>query len=329
MATTETTALGDGTTTEFSFSFAYLKTEDVRVELQRYDSTQSAGNQIISRTAISGFTIPPGNPTAIQFNSGITETDYQETTGAPKQYFADDSAQGQVRIRIYRFTDADATPATFFSGSSIRAKDLNDNFDQILFIMQERQNTLQTISTGGIGENVINTNQLVDDSVDKDKLKDSATSSERAVTSNHIQDGAVTSARLDTNIDIAGTFDVTGNATFDSNVDIASTGYLKVPSGDTTARNALTPVNGMIRYSTTDSRMEAYVNGSWGEVSRAAGAVGAGGDTVFFENSPTVTTSYTIGQNGAAVKNAVSAGPITIGPSAVVTVPAGQSWVIV
>lgn len=52
-----------------------------------------------------------------------------------------------------------------------------------------------------------------------------------------IADGSITSAKLDTNIDIAGTFDVTGVGTFDSNVTIA--GNLTV-NGTTTTINSTT-----------------------------------------------------------------------------------------
>lgn len=55
------------------------------------------------------------------------------------------------------------------------------------------------------------------------------------------------------------------------------------------------------------------------------GATGGGGDDVFYENGQTVTTNYTLTTN----KNAVSAGPITINSGVTVTVPSGQSWVIV
>src|SRR6056300_1574705 len=56
---------------------------------------------------------------------------------------------------------------------------------------------------------------------------------------------------------------------------------------------------------------------------KAAG--GGGTDEVFFENDNAVTTNYTL-QTG---KNAMSAGPITINSGVTVTVPSGQSWVIV
>jgi hypothetical protein len=54
-------------------------------------------------------------------------------------------------------------------------------------------------------------------------------------------------------------------------------------------------------------------------------ATGGGTDEVFFENDTAVTTNYTL-QTG---KNALSAGPITINSGVTVTVPSGQSWVIV
>ena len=44
-----------------------------------------------------------------------------------------------------------------------------------------------------------------------------------------------------------------------------------------------------------------------------------------YENTQTVTTSYTI----TAGSNALSAGPITIDTAATVTIPTGSVWVIV
>lgn len=57
----------------------------------------------------------------------------------------------------------------------------------------------------------------------------------------------------------------------------------------------------------------------------APGATGAGGDTVFFLNGQTVTTSFSIPSG----KNAITAGPVTINTGITVTVPSGSSWVIV
>jgi len=195
MATTETIAMGDGTTTEFGFSFPYIKTEDVKVELQEYDATQTSGNQIVSRQTITAFVVPSNNPTVVQFSSIGAATNYQAASGAP---LANHAVSGlTIRVRIYRFTDADSVPATFIQGSAIRAQDLNDNFEQNLYIMQERQNTIVSIQTGGIGENVISTNALQDDAVDASKLRDSVSDdTQRAVTTDHIRDNAVTTAKI-------------------------------------------------------------------------------------------------------------------------------------
>ena len=42
----------------------------------------------------------------------------------------------------------------------------------------------------------------------------------------------------------------------------SATGAIQLPSG-TTAQRPSSPVNGMIRYSTTSGTIEAYIGGSW------------------------------------------------------------------
>lgn len=51
---------------------------------------------------------------------------------------------------------------------------------------------------------------------------------------------------------------------------------------------------------------------------------GAVADGSIYENSTTISTSYTL----TADKNAFSVGPITVAPGASVTVPSGQRWVV-
>jgi len=62
---------------------------------------------------------------------------------------------------------------------------------------------------------------------------------------------------------------------------------------------------------------------SW--AAAGAGAVGGGGNEIFWENDQTVTQNYTI-TNG---KNAGSFGPIEIQSGATVTIGAGETWTIV
>lgn len=100
MAITQNTYTGNGSTTLYSFTFPYLSEDDIKVSL----------NNVLT----TAYTL--ANATTIQFNT------------AP--------ANG-VAIKIYRKTYIDALEATFFPGSSIRAQDLNDNFTQTIYSVQE------------------------------------------------------------------------------------------------------------------------------------------------------------------------------------------------
>ena len=89
------------------------------------------------------------------------------------------------------------------------------------------------------------------------------------------------------------------------------------PSASTTA--IVPNVSGQSgKYLTNDG-----TDSSWSTVS--AGATGAGGDEVFYENGQNVTTSYSI----TASTNAMSAGPVTVDSGATVTIPSGSNWVVV
>ena len=129
MATTQNEHTGNGTTRRFSFTFPYIKEDDVKVSLR----TSTAN---VTTIASANYTFP--SATEIQF-SAVTETTFQESTGAPKN---------GVTIRIFRDTHLETQRVTFFPGSSIRAQDLNDNTLQNLYASQERQNRAVD-STGG------------------------------------------------------------------------------------------------------------------------------------------------------------------------------------
>jgi hypothetical protein len=103
MAVTENFFTGNGSTTSYVLTFEYIDEDDVKVSLDG------------SVTTAYSF----ANATTILFNT------------AP--------ASG-VAIRIYRDTDIDELKSTFFAGSSIRAQDLNKNFEQNNFAVQEIKN---------------------------------------------------------------------------------------------------------------------------------------------------------------------------------------------
>ena len=91
---------GDGSTTSYNLTFEYIDETDVKVTLDG-----------VVTTAYSF-----ANATTILF---------------------DTAPSSDVEIRIYRDTNVDELKSTFFAGSSIRAQDLNQNFEQNNFAVQE------------------------------------------------------------------------------------------------------------------------------------------------------------------------------------------------
>ena len=100
MAVTQNSYTGNGSTTTYAFTFPYLKSADIKAQIDATDTT--------------AFTLPTA--TTLQFNT------------AP--------ANG-AKIKIYRKTDDESLTATFYAGSSIKSEDLNDNFTQNLYTTQE------------------------------------------------------------------------------------------------------------------------------------------------------------------------------------------------
>ena len=133
------------------------------------------------------------------------------------------------------------------------------------------------------------------DVIDETKLADDSIDSE------HYNDGSIDTVTLDKMAGLARGKIIYGNA-----------------SGNPTALT-VGSANHVLKSDGTDI--------SWGEV--AAGATGGSTDKIFWENSTTVTTNYTVGTTFGAACNAVSAGPITINNGVTVTVDAGDTWTIV
>ena len=103
MAVTEQSYTGNGSTTNYAFTFPYLESTDVEVQ--------------VDATVTTAWTF--ANATTVQFNT------------AP--------ANG-AKIKILRKTNVDNLTATFYAGSAIKSEDLNDNFTQNLYSTQETSN---------------------------------------------------------------------------------------------------------------------------------------------------------------------------------------------
>jgi len=111
MATTKTTEEkfnGTGSQTVFPFTIEYLLTSDLQVFVSNILQTETT-HYSISGTNLTFVTAP---------------------------------ASGTGNVRIARSTGIDKAQAIYATGSSVRAKDLNNNQDQFLFKLQERENVI-------------------------------------------------------------------------------------------------------------------------------------------------------------------------------------------
>lgn len=107
MAIVQDTYTGNGSTTIYSLSFPYLQQSDVVVTL---NGTVTTAYTFVTANTIQ-FTTAPGNG---------------------------------VAIKISRNTALEEADATFYPGSTIRAQDLNDNFTQLLYVVQEADFNVDT-----------------------------------------------------------------------------------------------------------------------------------------------------------------------------------------
>ncbi len=64
---------------------------------------------------------------------------------------------------------------------------------------------------------------------------------------------------------------------------------------------------------------------TWSATSSTSGATGGGNDEIFYINSQTITENYTL----PSLKNAMTAGPITINSGVNITISNNSNWVII
>tara|TARA_R100000388_G_scaffold22352_1_gene17016 strand:- start:3634 stop:6621 length:2988 start_codon:yes stop_codon:yes gene_type:complete len=116
MATTKTTEelfSGNGSQTNFPFTIEYLRTSDIAVRVSGVLQTETTDYSVVGTNIV--FVAAP--------------------------------ATGSNNIKITRITDIDAARSIYAAGSSIRAKDLNTNHDQILFKLQEKDTRIPASTT--------------------------------------------------------------------------------------------------------------------------------------------------------------------------------------
>ena len=178
MATTFVDYTGDGNATK-SFSFPSIQVSDVKVEVDNVLKTSGVHYNITNYTTTGG-----GN---VVFTSGNIPS-------------------SPADIRIFRDTDVDSPKATYTAGSSVKAADLNNNNEQLLFSAQEEQN--QTIQTREIKDSAVTTAKIKADAVTGAKIADDQINSEHYVDGSidtaHIADAQITTAKIaDSNVTTA------------------------------------------------------------------------------------------------------------------------------
>ena len=131
MATTSNTYTGNGSNKLFSITFPYLETSDIDVYLNGTLQTITTQYFFANATTVE-FVAAPG--------AGVT-------------------------VLLKRSTDEVTISNIFFPGSSIKAADLNDNFDQVLFLAQETNNNVANAVAGQIPDGTITSAKIADGAI--------------------------------------------------------------------------------------------------------------------------------------------------------------------
>ena len=181
---TEEWKQGNGSLTEWTFSFPYLSKTDVKVEVD--------GTLLTYTTATS---------------PGTNEYTVDDSGAAKVKLGTAPANAGTDNVRIYRDTDVEkAFGGVYAAGSSIRSKDLNDNQDQCLYALQEEQtNKIVTakirdkqITAAKIADDTITASQIAADAIGASELADNS------VASANIIDGTIVNADISGSAAIAG-----------------------------------------------------------------------------------------------------------------------------
>ena len=122
----QTIQAGNGTKTQFSFDFPYIFKSEIHVYF--WNAVTKEYDEKLTTDATYPWQITDANPTIVEFTgtappSPATPTDPNETT--------------VDNVKIRRITKVDDIRALFNPGSAIRSDDLNKNFEQLRYAVQE------------------------------------------------------------------------------------------------------------------------------------------------------------------------------------------------
>lgn len=147
MALTEDKFNGNGSNLgPFTFTFSWLESGDIKVSVDGIDKT--AGTHY-----------------------NLQNLNYATRSGGQVLFTAGNApTAGTNNIRVYRETGDTALTATFNSGSSIRAQDLNENFLQSLYVAQETKTITVNASSGDLAAGSVTSEKIANGAVTPTKL---------------------------------------------------------------------------------------------------------------------------------------------------------------
>ena len=122
----QTIQAGNGSKTQFSFDFPYIFKSEIHVYF--WNVTTKEYDEKLTTDATYPWRITDANPTIVEFTG----------TAPPSPAAPTDPGEPTVdNVKIRRITKIDDIRALFNPGSAIRSDDLNKNFEQLRYALQE------------------------------------------------------------------------------------------------------------------------------------------------------------------------------------------------
>lgn len=122
----QTIQAGNGTKTQFSFDFPYIFKSEIHVYF--WNAVTKEYDEKLTTDATYPWRITDANPTIVEFTGSAPPSPTAPTVPG-------ETAVDNVKIR--RITKVDDIRALFNPGSAIRSDDLNKNFEQVRYAIQE------------------------------------------------------------------------------------------------------------------------------------------------------------------------------------------------
>ena len=122
----QTIQAGNGTKTQFSFDFPYIFKSEIHVYF--WNVVTKEYDEKLTTDATYPWRITDANPTIVEFTGAAPPSPSAPTD--PNEPTVDN-------VKIRRITKVDDIRALFNPGSAIRSDDLNKNFEQLRYAIQE------------------------------------------------------------------------------------------------------------------------------------------------------------------------------------------------